>query len=130
MVDSYQQFFQQHCPLSAVLSENLYNVKIYYNAEYQNFRSDRENTKRVIEIPDAIVVDMGVFHRVEDQDNLKRLLCKLSRAGISRSSKGQIKIDGAYFDNYEDGVVSCCDGNFNEKYNELYSLLKYYNITF
>ena len=29
-----------------------------------------------------------------------------------------------------DGVVSCCDGNFNEKYNELYSLLKYYNITF
>ena len=40
MVDSYQQFFQQHCPLSAVLSENLYNVKIYYNAEYQNFRSD------------------------------------------------------------------------------------------
>ena len=91
---------------------------------------DRENTKRVIEIPDAIVVDMGVFHRVEDQDNLKSLLCKLSRAGISRSSKGQIKIDGAYFDNYEDGIVSCCDGNFNEKYNELYSLLKYYNITF
>ena len=91
---------------------------------------DRENTKRVIEISDAIVVDMGVFHRVEDQDNLKSLLCKLSRAGISRSSKGQIKIDGAYFDNYEDGVVSCCDGNFNEKYNELYSLLKYYNITF
>ena len=83
---------------------------------------DRENTKRVIEIPDAIVVD--------NQDNLKSLLCKLSRAGLSRSSKGQIKIDGAYFDNYEDDVVSCCDGNFNEKYNELYSLLKYYNITF
>ena len=40
---------------------------------------DRENTKRVIEIPDAIVVDMGVFHRVEDQDNLKSLLCKLSK---------------------------------------------------
>ena len=52
---------------------------------------DRENTKRVIEISDAIVVDMGVFHRVEDQDNLKSLLCKLSRAGISRSSKGTNK---------------------------------------
>ena len=47
---------------------------------------DRENTKRVIEISDAIVVDMGVFHRVEDQDNLKSLLCKLSRAGKRKKS--------------------------------------------
>ena len=87
-------------------------------------------SKRVINIPDAIFVDMGVFHRVEDQENLKSLICKLSRAEISRSAKGQIKVDETYFNNYEDSIISCCDGNFNEKYDEFYSLLKSHNITF
>lgn len=92
---------------------------------------NRKNTKRVINIPDGLFVDMGVFNRVEDQFNLKSLLCKLSRAEISRNSKGQINFQNQCLDGcYEDVILSCCDGNFKDIYGEFYSLLKNCGISF
>tara|TARA_B110000037_G_scaffold184314_1_gene213065 strand:- start:115 stop:447 length:333 start_codon:yes stop_codon:yes gene_type:complete len=92
---------------------------------------DQTLKKKAISIPDGLFVDMGIFNQVQDQQNLKRLLCKLARTGISRTSKGQIRCGNNHLDGgYDEGLVSCCDGNFREAYNEFYSLLKYNGISF
>ena len=82
-----------------------------------------------VHIPDGLFVDMGVFNEVQEQDRMKWLLGRLSRTSISRTSIGQIKDGNVCLDfDYDKGLVSFCDRNFDNEYDAFYNLLKYNGI--
>ena len=82
-----------------------------------------------VHIPDGLFVDMGVFNEVQEQDRMKWLLGRLSRTSISRTSIGKIKDGNVCLDiDYDKGLVSCCDGNYDNDYEEYYNLLKHNGI--
>ena len=82
-----------------------------------------------VHIPNGLFVDMGVFNQVHEKEKMKGLLHRLSRTNISRTSIGQIKDGNVCLDvDYDKGLVSCCDGNYDNDYEEYYNLLKHNGI--
>ena len=91
---------------------------------------DQSRKRRKVYLPNGLFVDMGVFNQVHEQEELKKLLHKLSRTEISRMSNGKVKNGHTCLDiNFDRCIVSCCDGNFNQDFNEFYSVLKFNGIT-
>ena len=97
---------------------------------YELIPIDQSLPKEKVILPKELLTD-NMFNNVQDKAKLNRLLSKMSRTGISRTNNGQIKDNSTCLNiNFDDAIVSCCDGNFNEKFNDFYSVLKYYGITF
>ena len=89
---------------------------------------DCQQTK-ILELPDDLY-DISIFNRVKNRKKLNNLLYRISQSKISKTVGGFVKDKYACDVKYDDAIISCCNNNFNECFEEFYCILKKYGIEF
>ena len=84
-----------------------------------------------IELPESIIPNIIDSKQIKSGKHLSDLMLKFSKSDIGRSKDGYLTVKNKISEiNFDDFVVDCCNGDFREKYENVYCLLRNCGITF
>ena len=84
-----------------------------------------------VKLPYNLNPHAWVYTKAKDVGKLKRLLFKLSKTNIERTKDGFVHdSNGTININYDNAVVSSCNGVFSSSLEQFYRLLRKNGITF
>ena len=90
---------------------------------------DFQQTK-LLEVPDELI-DTSIYKKVKSREKLNNLLYRLSQSKISKTMDGLVKDKNKIYNiKYDDAVISCCNNDFTNSFEEFYCILKKYGIEF
>ena len=84
-----------------------------------------------IELPEGIIPNIIDSKHIKSGGDLTDLMLKFSKSNIGRSKDGFITVENKVLEiKFDDFVVDCCNGEFRERYEHVYCLLRNCGITF
>ena len=88
------------------------------------------NQTHTIELPEELY-DMTIFENVHNRNIANNLLYRIGRSEISKTIDGFVKDRNTKCDTkFDEAVISCCNNNFQECFEEFYCILRKYGIIF
>ena len=79
--------------------------------------------KRKITLPDGLYMNRDIFDQVKDPEKLKRFLITLSKNRFGRMKNGQVNNEHCLNIDFDGAVISYCNKDFSEKFENFYSAL-------